>query len=226
MYVGAGIGQQNPSGHLPALSSASGLSLNTVRPSQGWAALPHRLAPSLAHAWRDKEHTESCPSYSVSRQCHQQCSGAPEPLELWVWPRAQLGWLGQGDGPQGIPGPGLLMAGTDRHGTDGHSAAGRTCSLVMPGSMGERSGLPHTGVCAGGVGREPGRRQRGLQRGEWQLLGPVTAARSGGSESPRLGPMAELCCLNLSPRCGRSGAVPFPQPPPVAGHGWLWQCTL
>lgn len=118
----------------------------------------------------------------------------PEPLETWGWPRAQPGCLGWGDGPQGIPGPELLMAGTD-----GYGAVGRTCSLVMPGSVGERSGLPHAGVCAGGVGREPGRQQRGLQWGERQLLGPVTAARSGGSEPPRLGPMQSSAASTQAP---------------------------
>lgn len=158
VHVGAGIRQQSPSRHLPVLSSASGPSPITVRPSQQWTALPHRLAPSSVHTRRDGERGDSRPSQPIllvlplpSRQCCQWRSGPPRaPGAVGLCPfllaRGTARPAGAGAGPQGIHGPGLLAAGTDGHG------GGVTCSLVMPGSVGECSRLPHAGSCAGGIG--------------------------------------------------------------------------
>lgn len=148
MYVGAGIGQQNPSRHLPALSSASGLSPSTVRPSQGWAALPHHLAPSLAHAWRDEEHAESRPSHPVSRQCHPQCSGLPRALGDMGLAQGTAGLAGAGGWTSGHPWA-QTADGWDRWTRDRRTR--RSGQDVQPGDAGQRGraqwAAPRRGLC-------------------------------------------------------------------------------
>lgn len=148
MYVGAGIGQQNPSRHLPALSSASGLSPSTVRPSQGWAALPHHLAPSLAHAWRDEEHAESRPSHPVSRQCHPQCSGLPRALGDMGLAQGTAGLAGAGGWTSGHPWA-QTADGWDRWTRDRRTR--HSGQDVQPGDAGQRGraqwAAPRRGLC-------------------------------------------------------------------------------
>lgn len=95
----------------------------------------------------------------------------------------------RGAGRQSVHTPGLLLSGTDGHGTR------RTCSPVMPGSGGDAL------EASGGVSR---------RAAAWFAMGRAAATGPGDGIA-----VAALCRLNPSPRRSHAGAASFPQPPPA-----------